>query len=188
MNSLNVEKNEYLLQLTSESVWYRDLRTINKAFALFSFLNFVCSLDLDRIAKMSDCFSSQLLRDLENSLTQSEDEEISTNLNYRMIPGLRTNSELLWAYEQQQLYYKNAYSTKTQITSYTCRIKGCNARVFVKPDGSAFQDPLNTHLISHGSQYQEYKLMYCDNEMKERAKAAPGSMTPYEIYMEVVAE
>lgn len=137
---------------------------------------------------MSDNFTSELLRELENSLTQSEDEDILTNVRYTLIPGLRENSELMWTYEQNQLYYKNSYSAKTQLTSYTCRVKGCKARVFVRPDESAFQDPSITHLSSHGSQYQDYKFMYCDNKMKQKAKLAPGSMSPYEIYMEVVSE
>lgn len=137
---------------------------------------------------MSDNFTSELLKELESSLTQSEDEEVVANVRYTMIPGLRENSELMWAYEQNQLYYKNAYSTKTQLTSFTCRVKGCKARIFVRSDGSAFQDTSITHLASHGSQYQDFKLMHCENKMKQKAKTAPGSMTPLQIYMEVVLE
>lgn len=139
---------------------------------------------------MSDNFISELLREVESSLTQSEpeDEETMTNVMYRLIPGLRENSEVMWAFEQNQLYYQNAYSRKTQLTSYTCRVKNCKARVFVRPDKSAFQDTSIAHLASHGSQYQDYKYMYCDYKMKQRAKTAPASMTPYEIYMEVIAE
>lgn len=139
---------------------------------------------------MSDNFASELLKELDeqNSFSQSEDEQILTNVKYKMIPGLRENSVLMWAYEQNHLYYKNAYSIKTKDTSYTCRVKECKARIFVRPDGAAFQDTTIKHLTSHGSQYQDYKFMYCDSKMKERAKTAPGSMTPYEIYMEVISE
>lgn len=137
---------------------------------------------------MSDNFTAELLRELENSLSQSDDEEVLRNVKYTIISGLRENSEVMWAYEQNQLYYQNSYSAKTQLTSYTCRVKECKARVFVRPNKTAFQDMSIPHLASHGSQYQDYKFMYCDSRMKERAKSAPASMSPYEIYMEAVAE
>lgn len=30
--------------------------------------------------------------------------------------------------------------------------------------------------------------MYCENMMKEKAKVAPASMTPYQIFMDVLVE
>lgn len=138
---------------------------------------------------MSDTFSRQLLQEMENAILSSEDEDTGIiEINYEIIPGLRVNSQLMWAYEENQLYYENAFSKKTRLKAFTCRVKGCPARVFVKEDKSAFRDHGTNHLPSHGSQYQQYKLMYCDNKMKEKARTAPASMLPYDIYMEVIAE
>lgn len=142
---------------------------------------------------MSDTFSAQLLKEIENELILSDGEEDDNNeqqhlikVKYEMIAGFRINSELLWAYEEKQLYYKN--SNAEEITAYTCRVKGCYARVFVRKDKSAFRDSEREHSYSHGTQYQQFKAMYCDNKMKEMAKTAPASMTPYDIYMQVVVE
>lgn len=136
---------------------------------------------------MSDSFTSQLLREMENALSDSQSEDTS-EVNYSIICGLRQGSQLLWIPDEQQLFYRNSYSIKTKLTTYTCRVKNCLAKVYVNPDGTAFKDETEVHNPSHGSQYTEFKLMYCDNQMKEKAKTAPASMTPYEIYMEVVVE
>lgn len=137
---------------------------------------------------MSDTFSKQLLRKMENAIITSENEETELiEIKYEIIEGLRVNSQLMWPYEENQLYYENSYSKK-KLKAYTCRVKGCPARVFVKDDLTAFRDRETNHLPSHGSQYQQYKLMYCDNKMKERASGAPASMLPYDIYMEVITE
>lgn len=62
-------------------------------------------------------------------------------------------------------------------------MKGCTARLFVRDDHTAYRDRERKHLQSHGNQYQDYKLMYCDNRMKQRDISAPASMTPYDIYI-----
>lgn len=73
---------------------------------------------------MSDTFSSQLLKEMENSIRNGENEEEDEGavvtgkitVNYRIVPGLRDKSQLLWAYEEDQLYYKN--------TSHTSKKRG----------------------------------------------------------------
>lgn len=70
---------------------------------------------------MSDTFSAELLKAMEAEITRSEDEEGEEKLikvKYQIIPGLRINSELLWAYEEMQLYYENAYSKKSKLKAY----------------------------------------------------------------------
>lgn len=93
---------------------------------------------------MNDSFCSELHREMESAL--EEEEEINTNtilnLQYEIVEGLRTGSLLLWATHEQQLYYRNSFSTKTQQTAYTCRFPNCRARVFVRNDGTAFRDIL----------------------------------------------
>lgn len=70
---------------------------------------------------------------------------------------------------------------------YTCRKENCTVRVHVKDDDSfAYKEIGDEH--DHESQYEDFKTMYCDNLMKQKARTAPASMTPNAIYMEVVAE
>lgn len=67
-------------------------------------------------------------------------------------------------------------------------MKDCKSRIRVnRADSTAFRDLSDTH-SSHESQYESFKYMYCDSMMKEKAKSSPASMTPYNIYVEVVAE
>lgn len=139
---------------------------------------------------MSSTLSAELLKEMEDALTTDEsyiEDEDHIEVKYEMIVGFRINSMILWAYEEKELYYENAYSTKTKLRGFTCRKKKCNARIYVREDGTAFRDPEQCHR-SHGNQYQAFRNMYCDNKMKEKARTAPASMTPYDIYMEVVVE
>lgn len=137
---------------------------------------------------MSDSFCSQLLQEMEVVLEQEEGEEENngiSDMRYEIIEGLRETSSLLWTQQEHQLYYKNSFSNKTQLTAYTCRIANCRARVYVRTDNTAFR---STIPHQHESQYKVFKQMYCEKQMKERARNAPASMSPYDIYMEAVAE
>lgn len=138
---------------------------------------------------MSDSFCSELRREMEIALEEGEEEENEPilNLKYEIVEGLREGSSILWTTQEQQLYYRNSFSKKTQLTAYTCRIANCRARVFVRADNTAFRSTI-PHLSQHGSQYKDFKQMSCEKKMKERAKSAPASMSPYDIYMEAVAE
>lgn len=139
---------------------------------------------------MSDSFCSELLREMENDLEgpQEEETDMILNLQFQIIEGLRQGSKLLWVPHEQQLYYKNSFSNKTNITGYTCRVPDCPARVNVRADNTAYRDPTIGHLTSHGSQYSAYKQMVCEANMKQRAKTAPASVSSYAIYMEAVSE
>lgn len=60
---------------------------------------------------MSDSFSSQLLREIEDELHKPEEDESDLiDVKYEIIPGLRDGSAVMWAYEQKQIYYRNSYS------------------------------------------------------------------------------
>lgn len=136
---------------------------------------------------MSDSFSSELLREMEDALLQSQqDNEVSNTIIYTIICGLRNGSKVLWIPDENQLFYRNSHSSKTKLTQYSCRKNNCSVKVYVRPDGTAFKDDIEMH--THGSQYMDYKFMRCENKMKETAKAAPASISPYEIYMDVVVQ
>lgn len=144
---------------------------------------------------MCDKLSTRLLTEMNSAIcSTNETEEVDLNtfgeieVFFEWIPGLRKGSKLLWAYEEEHLYYVNSYSQKMKITACTCIEPKCYARLYVRDDGTAYRLNQTIHLSSHGSFYEKYKHMYCFNKMKERAASAPASSTPFEIYSDVVLE
>lgn len=91
-----------------------------------------------------------------------------------------------WAYNEQNICYKNAFSNKTKETAYTCKEPNCRERVYLRRDGTAYRDFGEKH--EHSSHFEIFKQMYCENKLKEKARSAPASMTPNEIFKQVVVE
>lgn len=143
---------------------------------------------------MSDAFSAQLLRQMEEDLSDSGDEvimndtELELEVEYKMIRGMRENSQLVWAFKENNLYYRNVLSKKTGIHACKCYKPGCSARLYIRKDESAFRHIDVDHDKIHGSMYTEYMMMHCYNKMKDKAVTAPASTTPFQIYQEIVAE
>lgn len=102
--------------------------------------------------------------------------------------GLRSNSNVMWIPDEQNLYYRNCYNKKYEAWGYTCSWKKCNARVFAKEDGTVFKMSSTEHSYSHGSMYNKYKESIMTKMMKERCKTAPASTTVREIFNEGVIE
>lgn len=140
---------------------------------------------------MSDLLSTQLLRQMEENLSDSDDEAfMATELEveYKIIRGLREKSKLVWAFTENNLYYRNVRSKKTGYEACKCYKPGCSARLYIRNDGSAFRHRNVDHDNIHGSMYTEYMMMHCYNKMKDRAATAPASTTSFQIYQEVVTE
>lgn len=141
---------------------------------------------------MSDLLSAQLLREMNDELSQSDDDEPfihgEVEVDYELIPGKREGSELIWAFNENNLYYKNSYSRKKRLESCKCTKKRCTARLYIRDDGSAFRKSGARHFRSHGSMYTDYKETYCFNKMKEIAGTALASTTTFQIYQEVIKE
>lgn len=140
---------------------------------------------------MSDCLSAQLLSELDEEISENEDEQItdgSIEVKYTIIPGLRKNSSLIWAFEEKYLYYKNSYSKVTELEACKCYKPKCAARLYIRKDGSAYRNSDIGHAISHGFMYTDFKLMYCFNKMKKKAETALASTSSFQIYQEVVLE
>lgn len=138
-----------------------------------------------------DLLSAQLLREINGESSRNEDDLTivgNIEVHYTMVPGLRKGSSLVWAFEEDHLYYKNSYSKVNALDSCKCYKKGCKARLYIREDGSAFRHGDIEHAKSHGSMYTEFKFMYCFNKMKEKADTALASTTTYQIYTEVVLE
>lgn len=142
---------------------------------------------------MSDLLSAQLLRELDEELSNNynEDNPIiigEIEVNHTMVPGLREGSSLVWAPDERNFYYKNAFSKATGLQACKCIKPGCKARLYIRENGTAFRKNGIDHAVNHGEMYSEYKLKYCFNKMKENAKKAPASMSEFDIYTEVVLE
>lgn len=140
---------------------------------------------------MSDVLSEQLLREIDDELSNDEDEPINIGeieVQYEIVEGLRKGSSLVWASEEKNLYYKNAYSKKNRLESCKCYIPKCKARLYIREDGTAFRHINVKHAKIHGSMYSEFKLMHCFNKMKHKAETAPASTTSFQIYQDIVLE
>lgn len=109
-------------------------------------------------------------------------------ISFIWIEGMRSNSNLMWVPDEQNLYYRNYYNKKYDAWGYTCCCKECNARIFLKEDGTAFKLPSMEHNYPHESMYNEYYKRYCTKMMKDRCKTAPASTTIREIFDEAVIE
>lgn len=140
---------------------------------------------------MSDVLSEQLLREIEDELSNNEDEPIivgEIEIKYEMIYGLRKGSSLVWTPEEEYLYYKNSYSRKTRLESCKCYKPNCKARLYIRENGKAYRKSDIDHAVNHGSMYTDFKMMYCYNKMKQKAEKSPASITSFQIYQEVVLE
>lgn len=140
---------------------------------------------------MSELLSAQLLREMNDELSENDDEPITIGeieVQYTLIPGLREGSNLVWAFEEEHLYYKNSFSRKTGLESCKCYKGRCRARLYIRPDGTAFKQSGICHALNHGSMYTDFKFMHCFNAMKQQAVAAAPSTTTFQIYSEVVLQ
>lgn len=128
---------------------------------------------------MSDLLSAQLLREMNDEISDDEDSPISIGeieVRFEIVPGLRQGPNLVWAFEEEHLYYCK------------CHKPGCRARLYIRTDGTAYRHSGIKHSANHGSMYPDFKYMYCFNAMKQKAVEALASTTSFQIYSEVVLE
>lgn len=87
---------------------------------------------------MSESLSARLLREINDQIPQNEVVQIE--VFYEIIPGMREGSSVIWAFEEENLYYRNNYvSKKTGQMSCKCQFPNCNVRLYIKDDGTAFR-------------------------------------------------
>lgn len=111
---------------------------------------------------MSDLFSAQLLQQMNGDLSFVEEAENTIGeirVKYVIIPGFRKNSNIVWAMEEEFLYYRNAKSDNTKEIACKCYVAGCYARLYIREDKTAYR-LLEHDSIKHGSMYTTYKHMY----------------------------
>lgn len=131
--------------------------------------------------------------DIDDNIENSEDDNRKrlnafVFISFVMITGFQVNSKLIWVANEKKLYYKNAYTKEFDAFGCTCYIKGCNARIYIKEDGSAFHTYDHHHNIDHGFMYNIYKEMYCVNLMKSECLTAPPSKLISKIYEDAIKE
>lgn len=135
---------------------------------------------------------AKLLAEFDQHSTDDESENENLNIGFIVITflwiqGLRAKSKLMWVPDENNLYYANVRSREYEAMGYTCYVKNCTARIYLKVDGTAFKTHSTTH-SNHGSLYSVYKEMQCINRMKEKCKTASASVTIREIYNDAVLE
>lgn len=139
---------------------------------------------------MSDLLSAQLIREIEQEIDDNINENDTIGdieVKYEIICGKRENSQVIWAYEEECAYYKNSLSKKTGNEACKCVEKGCNARIYIREDDTAFKYCSTDH--NHGSMYSSYfKYAYCLEKMRQKAKYAMASVSAFDIFSEVLLE
>lgn len=107
------------------------------------------------------------------------------SFHYLWTVGQRSDSELMWAVEEEVLYISNGkILAKDQAEAFTCHIKKCSGRVYLKPDGIAYK--VAEHNVDHGSMYNQFVEMQCRNHMREECKSAGASKNIADIYEEAL--
>lgn len=110
-----------------------------------------------------------------------------TNFHYVWTVGLRSNSELMWAVEEETLYVSNGKILKnTNEEAFTCNYPKCRARVYLKQNGIAYK--VTEHSIDHGSMYDMYMEIQCREQMREQCKTAGASKSIADIYYDAVVK
>lgn len=113
------------------------------------------------------------------------DSPIPENIQYIWTPGKRFNSELMYSLEEEFLYVSNGKIVKSEnAEAFTCYIKECKGRVFLKPNGIVYKG--NSHTVQHSSMYKDLICMQCRHEMRENCKTADASKTVKQIYEDAV--
>lgn len=91
---------------------------------------------------------------------------VSRYLDIEMIEGLRAGSKLLYCLNDRMLYTKQHVGKKN--TLYSCRVKGCKARVCLMPNGLC-QKPDKFIDHSHYDMREEYEELLIRKDFRELA-------------------
>lgn len=140
-----------------------------------------------------DCNDKELQDRLLNEFIDHDDDidkedegisEIPVLIEY--IEGFRANSKIVWAIQEENLYYRGHWNAKLEATVCTCYDESCQKKIYIRKNGTAFELPGGNHNGNHGKMYTTFKHMYCFNMMKQRCLVAPASMTIKSIYNDVI--
>lgn len=123
---------------------------------------------------------------LENE-SEKIDDLVPNGFQYTWIVGLRSDSELMWAVEEEVLYVSNGkIIAKDNAEAFTCYGKNCKGRVYLKTNGIAYK--IREHTIAHGSMYKTYTELVCREKMRQECRIAGASKSITDIYNEAVVQ
>lgn len=105
-------------------------------------------------------------------------------VHFKWINGSRKNSELMYCIEEQCLYISNGKILKDNSEAYTCHVKNCAARIYLKRNEIAVKAA--DHTVNHGSMYKAYMELQCRNFMREECEYGGASKSVSDIYEEAV--
>lgn len=118
---------------------------------------------------------------------EEPDSLIPRSFHFLWVVGKRSDSELMWAVEEEILYTSNAkIIAKDQAEAFTCHCKPCKGRVYLKPNGIAYK--VTEHTVDHGSMYKQFVEFQCRNYMREECKTAGASKSIRDIYEEALLQ
>lgn len=121
------------------------------------------------LGKISDKSSDKIVtcgKNSENTSDKNSDKPVTDQnvCEYEMIQGQRRDKTILHSIKESQLYVRNKVHPNGKV-AYTCRIRHCRARVYVK-DGCCcyfaerccyFAEPFHGH--SHGNKSDEISAL-----------------------------
>lgn len=94
------------------------------------------------------------------------DKVIRSEVPIIFVTGYRLNSKIAWAAGENHLYYKNAFNKTLNALGYKCVTDGCEGKIYVRDDGTAFR--INQNHIEHGNHNDRFFGMHCVNLIKQR--------------------
>lgn len=115
--------------------------------------------------------------DLSQNARDEGDEDIGSQGKYLeidMVPGLRSNAQLLYSRSEKMLYMKQ--HEYPDYTSYRCREKDCPSRVWLKPNNLCVKaDKFKDH--NHADNAELYKRLALRKQILDAAtnKTNPAS-------------
>lgn len=92
----------------------------------------------------------------------------------------------MWAVEEQCLYVSNGKIVKENNEAFTCYLKKCSGRVYLRQNGIAYK--VKNHTIMHGSMYKTFMELKCRDEMRQGCMNAGASKSISDIYSEAVLQ
>lgn len=112
---------------------------------------------------------------------------VALSVNVIRIRGFRSGSDIIWDPDERMLYYQNSLNKVSKDMAWTCYVKNCDGRIFIKQNGTAYKSN-NTQHENHGHMYEIFMHMQYFNDMKDMCLTAPASVSVRDIYNEVILQ
>lgn len=114
------------------------------------------------------------IRETDSSITENNEENRASdndvtadlkNVTYTLMPGKRTNSEILYSKEEQQFYVKKK-KLANGVISLVCRTKGCKNHCYLDLKKGICSLPVPYVPHTHATKEEEFKSLCVLNQIK----------------------